>query len=660
MTRTRAAIPLLVAVVMLIAAPSALASAPVVGPLPAVEGTTYPATTVIATFDDGTDLGLGCNPASDYTATVDWGDGTTQQTATVAGPISPGFLQPCAYDVEAGHTYTEAGTYSVSVDVTGGGTPGTGSGTATVADAPLSAGTSIKLQATAAAAFSGTVANFTDGNAGAGAGDYTTVTIAWGDGSTSTGTVTATNTPGQFAVGGSHTYAQPGTYATSITVDDVDGSTVTIAGSASVAPAPLTAGTSIGLSATEGAQFSGTVAKFSDANPQATAGNYTATITWGDGSTSAGTVSATGTTGQFAVSGTHTFANAGNGTTSVKVDAADGATVTVAGSVSVADAALTAGSAATPSATEGMAFTGTVGTFTDANTSAMAAAYAGTISWGDSGSSTATITAASTPGQFSVGGTHTYASAGTFSISVAILDRAGSTVTLTGTATVGPPAINTVKTFGVTGTAGVATDVPVGVFTDTDPGTTAASYSATISWGDGTTGAGSVVTVGTTGEYGVGATHTYASSGTYTVNATVTAPFGRTFVLQTTATIGAPTPSSKPTPKPTAKPHLDLTLSHLGITTGPAVRAEITCPSGQASCLGRLSAYAQISGRKVFVGSVSFAQAGGRHGSYDIRFSAAMQRRLGHRRTVLTVSARADDPSNGESGSTTRSFSARI
>ena len=53
-----------------------------------------------------------------------------------------------------------------------------------------------------------------------------------------------------------------------------------------------------------------TVATFTDANPNATVSDFTATITWGDGSTSAGTVVATGN--GFAVNGAHTYADEGS------------------------------------------------------------------------------------------------------------------------------------------------------------------------------------------------------------------------------------------------------------------------------------------------------------------------------------------------------------
>ena len=60
------------------------------------------------------------------------------------------------------------------------------------------------------------------------------------------------------------------------------------------------------------------VATFTDGNPLAGADDFTATIDWGDGTSSAGTVTPLGG-GVFAVSGTHTFGTPGNDTVTVTI-----------------------------------------------------------------------------------------------------------------------------------------------------------------------------------------------------------------------------------------------------------------------------------------------------------------------------------------------------
>jgi hypothetical protein len=100
-------------------------------------------------------------------------------------------------------------------------------------------------------------------------------------------------------------------------------------GTLTVTPAPLSA-TGVNISATAGASFSGTVATFVNADPFGGASSYSALITWGDGSTSAGTVSGTGST--LSVSGTHIFAVAGSDPVQVQISHNLGYTTTATSS----------------------------------------------------------------------------------------------------------------------------------------------------------------------------------------------------------------------------------------------------------------------------------------------------------------------------------------
>lgn len=80
------------------------------------------------------------------------------------------------------------------------------------------------------------------------------------------------------------------------------------------------------ISPTEGAPFSGRVATFVEANPDASLADYTVGLTWGDGTSSAAAISAGG--GAFVVTGTHTHANPGSYEVKVGIADRDGAEAT--------------------------------------------------------------------------------------------------------------------------------------------------------------------------------------------------------------------------------------------------------------------------------------------------------------------------------------------
>ena len=125
-----------------------------------------------------------------------------------------------------------------------------------------------------------------------------------------------------------------GQFKIGVTIDDVGGSTTSATSSADIADAALTAsGTTV--SATKGVAISGaTVATFADANPNATASDFTATIDWGDGTSTRGTVVAQ-SGGGFAVDGAHTYANGGQFNTGVTIDDVGGSTASATSTATV-------------------------------------------------------------------------------------------------------------------------------------------------------------------------------------------------------------------------------------------------------------------------------------------------------------------------------------
>src|SRR5262249_41968325 len=147
-----------------------------------------------------------------------------------------------------------------------------------------------------------------------------TATVSWGDGTPdSPASVVATEYPGQWAVLANHTFADEGTVTLSVQVRDPGAAsalafhTLTVADAAlhlqSIAPPVVTAGM----------PFSGPVASFTDDNLSAPVTDFTATVSWGDGSPdSAASVSALGG-GQFGVAAAHTYATPGTFTLTLSV-----------------------------------------------------------------------------------------------------------------------------------------------------------------------------------------------------------------------------------------------------------------------------------------------------------------------------------------------------
>src|SRR6516164_1239313 len=119
--------------------------------------------------------------------------------------------------------------------------------------------------------------------------------------------------------------------------------------------------TGVSIGAIEGNAVTATVATFTDGNPSATTADFTATINWGDGTSSAGTI--TETNGVFSVAGTHTYREEGSDPISVTIKDVDGSTATASSTATVADAPLSATGGVSVGATEGNPFTATVATF---------------------------------------------------------------------------------------------------------------------------------------------------------------------------------------------------------------------------------------------------------------------------------------------------------
>jgi hypothetical protein len=176
-------------------------------PISPVPGQAFTNQTV-ATF---TDSAPNAKP-TDFSSTINWGDGNTSDgTITAAGPG--------AFDVLGTHTYTTAGNYAFSIQVTdSAGNKPTASGTATVSSGPQHLETEPVTTAVNQPFTNQLLATFTDSDPNVIPPDFT-ATINWGDGLQNITTVTAAGS-GAFDVLGTHTYTAAGKYTFSVQVAD--------------------------------------------------------------------------------------------------------------------------------------------------------------------------------------------------------------------------------------------------------------------------------------------------------------------------------------------------------------------------------------------------------------------------------------------------------
>jgi hypothetical protein len=366
----------------------------------------------LATFTDPNTLAT----VADVNATLavgGWGDGTPGAAGVVLAVQQIGVTpltsatDPGApiFEVLGSHTYAEetpAGlpdTLSVIITTLGGVTttltspPGGG---VTVLDAPLTSSNGTSITGIEGKS-TGTVliGTFSDANQGATVADYTSgggsTVVKWGDGTTAetltAADLTALGSPNGviFTIDASHTYAEEGTYAYTVTVTDDGGATTVISGSAVIADAPLSFPTQTPITTTEAALFpvpvfdppvfssfvsNQPVATFNDANPTAPITDFTATIDWGDGTPpTAGTIEPPLLGGTaWRVFGTHTYADSGvNSATNgglpgiyaiqVFVQDVGGSRVTVPNQADVADIPITVTGQLNPASDSGVSNT---------------------------------------------------------------------------------------------------------------------------------------------------------------------------------------------------------------------------------------------------------------------------------------------------------------
>ena len=157
------------------------------------------------------------NSTGNYTATINWGDGSGNSTGTITyDSTNQDFV------VAGNHTYTSAGTPTVTVTVTN--TDGRSSvSSGTVANVPTLAVTGLTINGGQGQTFIGNVATFGDSNVGT-SPSYYSADINWGDGNDSPGIInySGNNT---YTISGSNTFAAAGNLSITVTVFDTANNT---------------------------------------------------------------------------------------------------------------------------------------------------------------------------------------------------------------------------------------------------------------------------------------------------------------------------------------------------------------------------------------------------------------------------------------------------
>ncbi len=475
--------------------------------LVANSGVSLPPATVVGTF---TDANPGApNADGDFSATIDWGDGSPAITGIVVATGAG------AFSVEGGHSYAKPGAYTTKISVQDdGGETTLLTGSATITDLGVTGSTrnftTIEGQATGTFV----LATFEDPNTLATVADVKAQLAVggWGDGSPLVAGiqlavqqigVDPANSEPVFEVLGSNTYAEetpPGLPDTlSVIITTLGGTTTALTsppgGGVTVLDAKLTSSNGAGINGIEG-NTTGAVllGTFSDANQGATVADFTTpsgsvVVNWGDGSAPetlpAADIVAQGSPDGviFAVSAAHIYAEAGTYAYTVTATESGGSVTIFGGSGIIADAVLTP-SPAQPivnvveaalfpvSVFSPPLFHGNVASYTDANPNSTLADFAAQIDWGDGTPLTAgTI---SQPGgvgtAYIVAGSHTYAESnvdsgaghpiGLFPIQVFVTNDDGARLTVVSTATVADNPIVLTGILNPTSDSGLSTGTP--------------------------------------------------------------------------------------------------------------------------------------------------------------------------------------------------------
>jgi PKD repeat protein len=462
------------------------------------------------TANEGTsssiELGSFTDPGPDapWSVDVDWGDGTSAPTTTTSSTGSLGSLN---------HSYGDNGTYTVTVTVTD---KNSGSDTAsfTVTVSNVDPVVSAAANQTASEGTSASIALGSFSDPGANDGPWA-VDVDWGDG-TAHGSASS-SAPGDL---GSldHTYVDNGEYTVKVTVTDKDSGSGHASFKVTVANVDPTVTAAADQGSDEGQAKSFGIGSFSDRGVND--GAWKVDVDWGDGhSEPQFPTSSQGTLG----SKTHTYANNGTYTVTVKVTDKDGGSGSASFTITVENVPPKVTAAAAQTASEGSSSSFAVGSFTDPGADDP---WTVDVNWGDTSSETVFAHSAGSLGSLS----HTYADNGSYTVTVKVTDKDGASDSATFLITVANVDPSVTAADNQTAFEGTQKSFDLGSFTD--PG--ADTWTVDVDWGDGSGhGATSSDSAGGLGTLD----HTYADNGSYTVTVKVTDDDGGTGSATFTVTV---------------------------------------------------------------------------------------------------------------------------
>jgi hypothetical protein len=388
-----------------------LLSAPAL-PIAANEGTPLVNVTVATFIDQGGPEGL-----ADYSAQIDWGDGSIS-----AGTVS--FNSTAGnFTVVGNHTYSEGGLQQIMItlhhDALSPDPAVLASANVTVPPVTPTGGVTFAATESLLSA-NQPVATFTDPGGAHSVSEYS-ATIDWGDGSNaSAGTITFNAGTSVFAVNGQHTYAEEGAYPLRVVMDHSLAPSVTATSTALVTDPSVIAIGGATVAAQEFRSFGPqTLAVFTDPAGNETTGDYSATINWADGTSSAGTIALNAAGTAFSVLGSHTFTQLGSQAVSVTIHHGTAPDVTTQSTVQVGLPPIVLTTAPLTwrawSPLEAPDNALAVISFVDNTTTV-------TIDWGDGTTSLGSVSPFVVGGAGAALGTHTWTETGHFNVTVTVND----------------------------------------------------------------------------------------------------------------------------------------------------------------------------------------------------------------------------------------------